>query len=181
MAMLGLDEAQQRLLEMAPRIGTEQLAPEAALGRYLAGDLIALRTQPAADLSAMDGYATCGGGPWRLVGESRAGAPFAGSLSTGETVRISTGAHLPPGADRVLIQENAAVDGALVTCTQDPPRPAPHVRARGFAFAEGGVLLAAGTQIRPAPIALALSAGHSRLEALRAPSGDRKRTGLNSS
>src|SRR3546814_17054176 len=105
MAMLGLDEAQQRLLEMAPRIGTEQLAPEAALGHYLAGDLIALRTQPAADLSAMDGYAICGNGPWRLIGESRAGATFAGSLSTGETVRISTGAHLPQGADRTPLQE----------------------------------------------------------------------------
>lgn len=168
--MLGLEEAQQRLLEKAPRMGTEQLAPEAACGRYLAEDLIALRTQPAADLSAMDGYAICGDGPWRLVGESRAGAPFAGSLSAGETVRISTGAHLPPGADRILIQENAAVDHARVTCTQDPPRPAQHVRARGFDFAEGDVMLAAGTHVGPAQIALALSAGHARIEARRAPS-----------
>src|SRR3546814_11653536 len=74
MAMLGLDEAQQRLLEMAPRIGTEQLAPEAALGRYLAGDLIALRTQHAADLPVMDGHASSGQVPWRFVGESRPGA-----------------------------------------------------------------------------------------------------------
>src|SRR3546814_1346255 len=177
MAMLGLDEAQQRLLGMAPRLGTEQLAPEAAMGRYLAGDLVALRTQPAADLSAMDGYAICGNGPWRLVGESRAGGPFAGSLSTGETVRISTGAHLPQGADRILIQANAEVDGALVTCTQGPPRPAQHVRARGFDFAGGDVLLAAGTHIGPSQIALALSAGHSRLGV----GVDRKSTRLNSS
>jgi len=170
MAMLGLEEAQQRLLQLATLMAVEELAVEAAMGRYLAQDLTAMRTQPSADLSAMDGYAICGEGPWALKGESRAGAPFAGSLSAGETVRISTGAHLPPGADRILIQENASVEGPRVSCTQAPPRPQQHVRAHGFDFAEGDVLLSAGTQIGPAQIALALSAGHAQVRVLRAPS-----------
>ena len=59
----------------------EKVAVDHALGRVLAEDVQARRTQPPADLSAMDGYAIGGeDGPGQLVGESRAGAPFSGNL-----------------------------------------------------------------------------------------------------
>ncbi len=107
--LLGLEQAQARLLALAPLLPLESIPTEAALGRVIAEDIRAARTQPAADLSAMDGYAlTPGEGPWTLVGESRAGAPFPGTLAPGECVRISTGAIVPQGADRVLLQEDAA-------------------------------------------------------------------------
>ena len=96
--MLELEEAQERLLALAPKTPIERLDLAAARGRYLAGDLVATRTQPARDLSAMDGYAIGPGeGPWRVTGESRAGAPHPGRIASGETVRISTGAALPDG------------------------------------------------------------------------------------
>ncbi len=167
-ALLTLEDAQAQLLELAPQMATCELPAEEALGRYLAEDLNARRTQPPADLSAMDGYAIAGDGPWERVGESRAGAPFAGALSNGECVRISTGAHMPGGADRVLIQENADVDGALVTTSETPP-PGKHVRMQGFDFAESDTLLRAGTRIGPGQLALALSAGHGRLTVRDAP------------
>lgn len=171
-AMLTVEEAQRRILALAPQMPEQEVLAEAAIGRYLAQDLLARRTQPSADLSAMDGYAIGGEGPgpWHLVGESRAGAPFARALKGRETVRISTGAHLPEGADRVLIQENAAVNRAKVECIGDFPETGRHVRQRGFDFAQGECVLKAGSRITPASLALAISAGHSRLCVRRAPS-----------
>lgn len=165
---LALEEAQARLLALAPVLPREQVPLEAMLGRYLAEDLRAVRTQPAADLSAMDGYALSPGeGPWTLVGESRAGAPFAGEITAGQCARISTGAVVPKGADRVLLQEDAAVSGGIVTATELPP-PGRHIRARGFDFHAGDLLLARGTRMTAGRIALALTGGYARAIAARA-------------
>ncbi|MFZ9396210.1 MAG: molybdopterin molybdotransferase MoeA [Erythrobacter sp.] len=162
-AMLSVEEAQARVLALAPCPRIEQVSPEAAGGRYLATDLVAERTQPPADLSAMDGYAVAGPGPWRLVGESRAGAPFAGRLDAGECTRISTGAHVPAGADSVLLQEDADLSAPGMVRALELPRPGQHIRQRGFDFAEGEVVLKAGARIGAAQLALALSAGHGSL------------------
>ena len=169
--MLTLKEAQQRLLALAPTMPVEQVDCNAALGRYLASDLESVRTQPPADLSAMDGYAICGGGPWRRVGESRAGAPFEGALTSGQCTRISTGAHMPKGSDRVLIQENAVVEGDLITLLggETIPPPNRHVRKAGFDFAQDDVVMARGTHIGSAQVALALAAGHHELPVRKAP------------
>ena len=128
--LLDLAEAQERLLALAPKMPSERVAVEDALGRVLANDLAARRTQPPADLSAMDGYAIAGDGPWKLVGESRAGAPFMGSLKGGEATRISTGAHMPEGSESVLIQENAV---RAERC--GPPGLRVSARCRVLAFA----------------------------------------------
>ena len=165
--MLGLEEAQTRILALAPLLPLEAVPLAAMLGRYLGEDICAARTQPAADLSAMDGYALApGAGPWALVGESRAGAPFAGALTQGECVRISTGAVVPEGADRVLLQEDALRDGSTITATDNPP-PGRHFRPRGFDFRAGDLLLNRGTLMTPARIALALAAGHAEAMAAR--------------
>ncbi len=166
-APLALEEAQARLLALAPALPAEAVATGAALGRVLAQDLHAVRTQPPADLSAMDGYALAPGtGPWQLVGESRAGAPYREVLAENQCVRISTGAIVPPGADRVLLQEDALDEVGLVTATGMPP-PGRHIRARGFDFHEGDLLLERGTRLTPARIALALAAGHGELAVAR--------------
>lgn len=168
-APLGLEEAQARLLALAPRLAAETIPVEAAPGRYLSEDLTAARTQPPADLSAMDGYALAGGeAPWRLVGESRAGAPFRDVLAPGQCARISTGAMVPPGADRVLLQEDALDDAGQITATDLPP-PGRHIRARGFDFHAGDRLLTAGTRLTPARIALALAGGHAAIPVTRRP------------
>lgn len=165
--LLGLEEAQARLLTLAPALPSESVPTEAALGRILAEDVHAIRTQPAADLSAMDGYAVSpGAGPWTLVGESRAGAPFVGVLRAGECVRISTGAAVPAGADRVLLQEGAVVDAARISTTELPP-PGRHIRPCGFDFRAGDRLLARGTVMTAARIALALAAEHGSVCAAR--------------
>jgi molybdopterin molybdotransferase len=80
---LPLAEAQERLLAAVEPLPTESVAAEKAIGRYLAEPLVAARTQPAADLSAMDGYAVRTddvAGPWRVIGESAAGHPYSTAL-----------------------------------------------------------------------------------------------------
>lgn len=167
-SMLTVEEAQARMLALIAPLPAESLPVEQAVGRYLAGPLLAARTQPPADLSAMDGYALAGPGPWHRIGESRCGAPFTGALSAGQCVRISTGAILPDGADRILIQEDAVVEGDRVTAT-DEPALGQHIRRKGFEFAAGDTLLAPGTRIGPPQLALVRSAGHSAVPVRRAP------------
>jgi molybdopterin molybdotransferase len=168
-APLGLEDAQARLLALAPVLSSEVVPTEAANTRILAADLAAARTQPPADLSAMDGYALAGGdGPWTLVGESRAGAPYRDVLAPGQCARISTGAIVPPGADRVLLQEDARDEAGQITATDLPP-PGRHIRARGFDFHEGDQLFTAGTRLTPARLALALAGGHGTLPVTRRP------------
>lgn len=171
-AMLTLEEAQERLLALAPDLGTERVPADRFVGtRYLAEDLLAARTQPPADLSAMDGYAIGGAGPWSKIGESRAGSPFAGQIGVGECTRISTGAVMPAGSDRVLIQENAVINGAGVSLAdgESLPERTRHVRKRGFDFTSGQRLMAAGTRLGPAQIALAVAAGHGNLPVRKLP------------
>lgn len=170
MALLPLSEAQARLLVLAVPLPIERVPVADALGRYLAEPLLARRTQPPADLSAMDGYALRAAdlpGPWRVIGESTCGHPFSGAVGPGETVRIATGALVPQGADMVLIQEDGARSGADLSLTGTPPSPAAkHIRRKGMDFADGTQLLAAGTRLGPAQLALALGGGH-RLVAVR--------------
>ena len=169
---LPLAEAQARLLSAAEPLAAETVAVEQAVGRYLAEPLVAARTQPAADLSAMDGYAVRTddvAGPWRVIGESAAGHPYATALQPGEAIRISTGALMPPGDGAVLLQENAARDGdTLVLNGEGEPTPR-HIRRAGLDFRGGALLLEPGTRIGPPQLALALSAGRFELAVHRLP------------
>ncbi len=171
--MIPLEEAQQRLLAMGDALPVEGVPLESAAGRYLAKDLTALRTQPARDLSAMDGYAVAHAdfpGPWMVVGESAAGGEFSGMPGRHEAVRIFTGAPLPEGTDTVIIQEDATRDGERMAFSgAEPPARGQHVREAGSDFRNGEQLIAAGTEVSPAHIGLAALAGHSALPVRRQP------------
>ncbi len=166
------DEAQARLLASVNPLSPENLPLPQTPGRYLASDALSARTQPAADLSAMDGYAVGLddlAGPWRVVGGSAAGHPFDGKVSAGEAVRISTGAVVPAGAGAILLQENAHRDGDVLTLTNNDGPTARHIRRRGFDFAQGDVLLKAGSPVTPAALALATMGGLTTLSVHRLP------------
>ena len=168
---LPLEEAQARLLALAQPLAIARLPVAEALGRYLAEPLIARRTQPAAALSAMDGYALRGAdlpGPWAIIGESAAGHPFSGTVIAGQAVRIATGALIPDGADTVVIQENCSRDSDRLTLTAQAA-PGAHIRRAGNDFAAGRELLAAGSRLGPAQLGLALSAGHRLIAVHRRP------------
>ncbi|MDB5677562.1 gephyrin-like molybdotransferase Glp [Sphingomonas bacterium] len=164
MTLLAVAEAQARILALARPLPEETVPLLAAAGRFAAREVTALRTQPAADLSAMDGYAIRFAdlpGPWRVVGESAAGRAFAGSVGAGEAARIFTGAAMPEGADTVLVQEEASREGDHMTLTgEGPPGLGRNVRRKGLDFSTGDTLIARGTRMSPARIALAATGCH---------------------
>lgn len=168
-----LEEAQARLLALATPLQIQHVDLEGAVGRYLAEPLLARRTQPAADLSAMDGYAVTAGdlaGPWKIVGESAAGHPFTGQFAKGEAVRVSTGAIMPADADAVILQEDLdRTDDTLSLSGEAPIPPHKHIRRCGMDFTTGREVMPAGIAIGPAQIALALTSGHKHLPVHRRP------------
>jgi molybdopterin molybdotransferase len=170
--LIPLAEAQKRLLALANPKPAAMIDLARANGHVLAEPLLALRNQPAADLSAMDGYAVRAAdmpGHWRIIGESAAGRPFVGSIGAGEAVRISTGAIVPDDTDAVVVQEDTSVVGAILTLTgEGPASPGAHIRRAGHDFAVGAVLAPAGALVDPRLIALAAMAGHGAL-CVRAP------------
>jgi molybdopterin molybdotransferase len=181
-SLLPIAEAQARVLALGRRTAVEAVPLADAAGRWAAADVVARRTQPAADLSAMDGYAIRFDdlpGPWRLVGESAAGRPYRAALAPGETARIFTGAALPDGADTVLVQEEAAADAQRIRLAGDGPAcRGRNVRRRGLDFDMGETLIRAGERLTPAQLALAGVAGaatlavHRRVRVALAATGD---------
>ena len=172
---LGVDEALARVLEHARPLGEPETVPLArALGRTLAEDVLARRTQPPVDVSAMDGYGVRHADfmtprvRLRLVGESAAGHAFEGPLKPGECVRIFTGARVPAGADTILLQEDAIVENGLIHASVNPA-PGRHIRAKGVDFSIGSTALRAGTRLGPAQITLAAAADHAELSVARRP------------
>ncbi|SKB45196.1 molybdopterin molybdotransferase MoeA [Sphingopyxis flava] len=171
--LLNVEEAQARILALAAPLAPENTPFVEALDRYLSQDITALRDQPAAALSAMDGYAIRFEdlpGPWSITGEVAAGTMPTRTLSAGEAMRIFTGAMLPGGADTVVVQEDVAAAGAALVLTGDGPAArGKHVRARAGDFAAGARLLAAGTRLTPGAIAAAIMAGAPAAPVRRRP------------
>jgi molybdopterin molybdotransferase len=167
------DEALEAVRGLALRLPAEPVPLEELVGRVLAEDVRARGDHPAFTNSAMDGYAlraadAAAGGALRLVGESRAGAPFAGPLGPGEAIRISTGAELPEGADAILRVEDALEEGEGVRAAVPPPAGA-SVRRRGEDVHLGQALLRAGHVVGAHEVAVVAGAGHARVACARRP------------
>lgn len=119
--MLSVEEALARCLELAVGLGPEAIPLAKAAGRWMCSPGVATRNQPPFDASAMDGYAVQGDpvrdDSFRIIGEAGAGHAFSGRVGPGEAVRIFTGAPVPFGASRVVIQEDVARVGDRITVT----------------------------------------------------------------
>ena len=144
--MISVEDALAKVLGLVEPLGTETVALRVAAGRVLAQDAIASRDQPPFASSAMDGYAVrdadlATGATLRVVGESAAGGFYDGALNAGEAVRIFTGAPVPEGADRILIQEDCARDGEMITVS-DGIDPSFYIRPAGGDFKTGDVMAA---------------------------------------
>jgi molybdopterin molybdotransferase len=159
---------------IAPVTGWEQVSLRATLGRVLAADLVAPCDVPAHDNSAMDGYAVRAAdlGPepsaLRVIGSALAGRSFSGTLGAGEAVRIMTGAVMPAGADSVVIQEAARVEGDHVLLGPCE-RPGQNVRRAGEDLGRGWVALPAGRRVGPPELGLAASLGLAEVRVWRRP------------
>jgi molybdopterin molybdotransferase len=168
--MISLAEAQARLFALVVPKEAEDVPLNEAYGRWAAADVVARRTQPVRDLSAMDGFAIRSDdapGPWEIVGESAAGRHFAGTIGAHEAVRIFTGAVVPAGADAIVIQENTAVVAGQLRLTAEAPASGKHIRRAGGDFGEGAVLVKAGERFTPARIGLAAMGGFAQVPVRR--------------
>lgn len=172
--MISFDEAVELIGSVARPLGTQTILLHKAPGRVLAAPLVAQINSPRSDVSAMDGYAIreedLSRLPARLnlVGQSFAGGGWKGRLIPGTCVRIFTGAPVPGGADRVIIQENVRREDD-VAIIEDDPGTARHIRERGSDFAEGDELLPIGRFLDPRAIVAAAGADVARLEVFRQP------------
>lgn len=172
--LLPVDEALSRILGAAIRTDTETVLLGDAGGRVLANDLYAKRQQPPFAASAMDGYAVRAADiahvpvTLKLIGQSAAGHAFQGSLSTGEAVRIFTGAPVPAGADSVVIQENTIASGSEVEI-RETITLGKNIRKAGLDFEEGDLLLKNGRALDPSALALAAAANYPAVPVYRRP------------
>ncbi|MCA0891769.1 molybdopterin molybdotransferase MoeA [Qipengyuania flava] len=171
--MISFDEALSRALAPVCPMESERVAIGDARGRVLSEHVHALIDAPRADIAAMDGYAVRlaearSGEALTIVGEAFAGTPFTTMLGAGQAVRIFTGAHVPKGADCVVMQEYAQLCGDTVSFAQGFG-PGRHIRERGGDFAAGAVVIAKGTRLSPAGMIALAGADVANVAVARQP------------
>jgi molybdopterin molybdotransferase len=157
------------------RLPAEPVPLARARERVLAEALVADVPLPGFDNSAMDGFAMCGAdaglamsGGLTLAGEQFAGVDLRRPLAPGECIRITTGAPMPPGADAVLVKEQAdETDGRVVA--RIAVATGTHVRHAGEDVRPGDLVLESGQRLQPAQLGLAASLGRPTLQASQRP------------
>lgn len=176
--MIDVAQAQARLLAGVQPLDGETVALTEADRRVLATDHAAAWSLPVAPTSVMDGYAlelasVASREPIAIAGTSAAGHPFLAPWTPGTAVRIATGAVVPSGAELVIAQEDVRRldDGRIVIDDggREHARAGRFVRPAGADFDRGDPLLAAGTELHAAELALLGAAGHARVAVHRRP------------
>jgi len=172
--MIAFDEAMARVIAIAQPLGIETVRFAEASGRVLAEAVTARFAMPRTDVSAMDGYAVreaeLGDLPFSLpvAGEAAAGSPPGQVLPDRSAFRIFTGAPVPEGADRVIVQENTERDGDSVTFLR-PHGSGRNIRSTGSDFAAGEVLVPAGVRLDWRALTTAAAADRGELVVYRQP------------
>jgi molybdopterin molybdotransferase len=166
------DEAIRLLLQQArPAPETESVPLADALGRVLAMEVVSPFNVPPLDNSAMDGYAVRANDiePGKRIPVSqRIPAGTVGKpLETGTCARIFTGAPIPPGADAVIMQENATNQVNNAVSFESVPRAGDNIRSAGEDIRTGDVILEPGQRIEPQHLGLAASVGLAELSVFR--------------
>jgi molybdopterin molybdotransferase len=168
-------EAREIVLSTVFDLPVTHVALAEAVGRTLAGDVVADMDVPPFDNSAMDGYAvrsgdvSAPGSVLRLSGGVRAGEWPSGAVDPGTCWGITTGAPLPPGADAVVPveQAEALADGRIrFAAATEAGR---HVRRAGRDVAKGQVVITEGAQITPVVAGILAMVGMVRVPVRRRP------------
>ena len=171
-----VDDAVALIRQRVGSLPPESVELDLALGRVLAGPVVAAVAVPHFDRAAFDGYAvraeeTFGAGPYnpltlRVVGEAMPGRPFGRTVETGEAVQIMTGAPMPAGVDAVLPAESAEEAGGLLRIVE-PVVPGKNVGRTGEDVAAGRAILPAGRVLRAQDLGLLSSIGVGRPDVIR--------------
>jgi molybdenum cofactor synthesis domain-containing protein len=172
--MISLQRAQKIIKRETPRLGTQRIALENAIGRVTAAAVKADSDTPPFDRSQMDGYAVIASDTaavpvtLEVIGESSAGCGFDGRVRRGQAVRIMTGARLPKGADAVQRLEATIEEDSKVTILQ-PAERGKFVVSRGSEAKRGQTCLAGGVRLTPWNIAIPASFGLRKIEVYKRP------------
>ncbi|HTF89857.1 MAG TPA: gephyrin-like molybdotransferase Glp [Planctomycetota bacterium] len=154
---------------VVPLESLESVPLSQAMGRVLARELVSDLDLPPFNKSAVDGFAVHaadfspesapeGERSLPVVGESRAGAPWTGTLTRGACVEIYTGAEVPVGADAIVMVEQSTRRGGEALL-RDRPAAGAHVCPRGQDLALGASVMARGRRIRASDLSLLASVG----------------------
>jgi molybdopterin molybdotransferase len=168
--MLSVADAVAAVLGRVPRLGSERVPLDAALGRVLADDIVATRALPGFDNSAMDGYAARSDelpATLPIAGAVHAGEVWQTAVPAGSAIRIMTGAPMPAGLDTVVIQEDATVVGGRVTLPASPAGD--NLRVVGEDIAIGETAIRAGTRLGGWEIGLLAALGVSAVSVTKQP------------
>ncbi len=153
--MISVEEALAKCLALTAPLAAETVTLAQASGRWMCAPAVATRDQPPFAASAMDGYAVQGNpGPddvFAVIGEAGAGHQFDGQIGPGQAVRIFTGAPVPIGATRVILQEDVVALGDRIIL-RDGADAGPHIRPMGQDFRIGDSL--SPRRLRPNDLAL---------------------------
>jgi molybdopterin molybdotransferase len=170
--MLTVEEALHQILLRVPTLGTERVDLLDALGRVLAEPIVSRRLIPPWPNSSMDGYAVraadTGNVELAVVGRIAAGALPTRGVGRGETMRIFTGAPMPPGADAVVPQEDVVAANGTVRLSARV-EPGAYVRPAGEDVRVGDRVLEPGHVLRAAEIGLLATLGHPQVNVHRKP------------
>ena len=173
--MITVSDALAIIARHTPPNPAEPVALAEGRGRVLAKDVVSDTDWPPFETSAMDGYAVRSSDTARpgsvLVERTKtvaAGDSPPEPIQPGETVRVMTGAPLPPGTEAVIPVERASREGGRVRF-EIAPEPGSHLRHRGESIKAGARLLQAGRRLTPGDIALAALAGSDPLTVFARP------------
>lgn len=174
MAQIPFEQALQTVSAQRHRLpATEQVSLLASANRILAAPVLADRDQPPFARSTRDGYAVRAGDlrrPLTVLGQIRAGELWPGAtLEAGEAIQIMTGAPVPPGADAILMVEQVSVSGSTLT-TDRTLTVGENIVPQAAEACAAQVVLAAGTSVGAAEIALAATCGQAQLTVYVRPS-----------
>jgi molybdopterin molybdotransferase len=169
--MIPVAQALDRLFALARPLPSESVPLIESAGRVLSAPVTARRDQPPFAASAMDGYAVpsdaASGQSYTIIGESAAGNRYHGPVGPGEAVRIFTGAPVPAGAKRIIIQEDVTRDGDMITL-RDTLDDNAYIRPAGTDFRDGQTV-AAPRRLTPQDIALLAAMNISEVQVARKP------------
>jgi molybdopterin molybdotransferase len=169
--MIPVAQALDRLFALARPLPSESVPLIESAGRVLSAPVTARRDQPPFASSAMDGYAVpsdaASGQSYTIIGESAAGNRYHGPVGPGEAVRIFTGAPVPAGAKRIIIQEDVTRDGDMITL-RDTLDDNAYIRPAGTDFRDGQTV-AAPRRLTPQDIALLAAMNISEVQVARKP------------
>ena len=172
--MISFDDAARIIATIAKPLPPQTISLADADARVLANPVVASFDFPSQPTSAMDGYAVQDEdlaalpATLEIIGASYAGAGFAGPLRPGTCIRIFTGAPLPDGAERVVIQEEVTNANGQAHFAA-PLAPRRHIRATGSDFKAGETLLPSGTILNPQKLVAVAAADLATITVVRAP------------